>query len=123
MSYSHIGCFRFEQKPGVTYDRPSFKPVEDAFGDRFKSASISGTTMTVEVYMKDKYYDSTRNEVYDALETMKMNAYFDPTDDMVFETSGDKFVTHWHNGSGRMQECTNCSKSRYCTNRKWGGKA
>ncbi|KAM5519714.1 PFS domain-containing protein [Fusarium oxysporum f. sp. phaseoli] len=123
MFYSHIGYFRFEQKPGVTYDRPSFKPVEDAFGDRFKSASISGTTMTVEVYMKDKYYDSTRNEVYDALETMKMNAYFDPTDDMVFETSGDKFVTHWHNGSGRMQECTNCSKSRYCTNRKWGGKA
>ncbi|PCD23381.1 hypothetical protein AU210_014903 [Fusarium oxysporum f. sp. radicis-cucumerinum] len=118
MSYSHIGYFPFEQKPGVTYDRPSFKPVEDAFGDRFKSASISGTTMTVEVYMKDKYYDSTRNEVYDTLEAMKMNAYFDPTDNMVFETSGDKFVTHWHNGSGRMQECTNCSKSRYCTNRK-----
>ncbi|KAH7216121.1 hypothetical protein DER44DRAFT_807114 [Fusarium oxysporum] len=118
MSYSHIGYFRFEQKPGVTYDRPSFKPVEDAFGDRFKSASISGTTMTVEVYMKDKYYDSTRNEVYDALKAMKMNAYFDPTDNMVFETSGDKFVTHWHNGSGRMQECTNCSKSRYCSNRK-----
>ncbi|RYC88663.1 hypothetical protein BFJ63_vAg8421 [Fusarium oxysporum f. sp. narcissi] len=112
MSYSHIGYFRFEQKPGVTYDRPSFKPVEDAFGDRFKSASISGTTMTVEVYMKDKYYDSTRNEVYDALEAMKMNAYFDPTDNMVFETSGDKFVTHWHNGSGRMQECTNCKTER-----------
>ncbi|CZR45241.1 uncharacterized protein FPRO_15584 [Fusarium proliferatum ET1] len=118
MSYSHYLLCRFEQKSGVTYGRPSFKPVEDKFGDRFKSASISGSTMNVEIYMKDKYYDSTRNEAYDALEDIKMNAYFDPTDNFVFETSGDKFVTHWHNGSGRMQECTSCSKSRYCSNRK-----
>ncbi|KAF5987864.1 hypothetical protein FCOIX_754 [Fusarium coicis] len=118
MSYSHYLLCRFEQKSAVTYDRPSFKPVEDKFGDRFKSACISGSTMDIEVYMKDKYYDSTRDEVYDALEAMLMNAYFDPTDNFVFETSGDKFVTHWHNGSGRMQECTSCSKSRYCSNRK-----
>ncbi|KAG5744987.1 hypothetical protein H9Q69_001798 [Fusarium xylarioides] len=118
MSYSHYLLCRFEQKSGVTYDRPSFTPVEEKFGDRFKSASISGSTMNIEVYMKDKYYDSTRNEVYDALEAILMNAYFDPTDNFVFETSGDKFVTHWHNGSGRMQECTSCSKSRYCSNRK-----
>jgi hypothetical protein len=118
MSYPYIGYFRFEQKAGVSYERPSFKPVEDAFGSRFKSASISGSTMTVEILMAIKDWAPTRNELYDVLEGMKMNASFFPSDNMVFETSGDRFVEHWHNGSGRMQICTDCSKSRYCTNRK-----
>ncbi|KAM0351686.1 hypothetical protein ACHAPU_002696 [Fusarium lateritium] len=118
MSYPYIGVFRFEQIAGTTYDQPSFKPIEDKFGDRFKSASISGSTMTVEVYIKEKYYDPVRDELYDVLEGMKMNASFFPSDNFVFETSGDKFVEHWHNGSGRMQICTNCSESRNCTNRK-----
>ncbi|KAI1033762.1 hypothetical protein LB503_011092 [Fusarium chuoi] len=118
MSYPYVGLFRFEQKAGVSYETPSWKPVEDAFGSRFKSASISGSTMTVELLMCVKDWAPTRDELYDVLEGMKLNASFFPSDNFVFEASGDKFVEHWHNGSGTMQECTNCSKSRYCSNRK-----